>query len=501
MLHRLLAFPLLIVAAAAQAQNAVQVSAYHFQNNLKPFRADSKPLVAVDPSNGNSFVTDTVFGQQRTVYDIQGRENPKEAQGGLTYQGKDKTPRDNYSAEIVIKLPATAEWRKILDFRNRSASEGLYLDPSGWLSFNNVAGTDAEKITSGNYFHAVAVKASGTLSLYMNGVLAGFRTDTGPPGVGLMPALENPDQLVHILLGHSPYYWSSARVALFRMYSGALTAAEVKALAASPFTSTIGLPRPGFQPSGIVNSASFSADNAISPGALFTIFGNDLTDNEGTDWGQSFVNNMAPRRLNNTRVLINDQEAFVVFTSFGQVNALAPDNIPDGPVTVVVENGTLRSTAVASQARRINPAVFRFNPQDSKYLAATANDGSAYIGPANLFGTNGVLNGLALRPARPGEYVVLYGTGLGLTAPPVPAGQIPPTRSGGYPLSSASAVNLRSAGGQVTTVTPAYAGLTGFPGLHQVVFLVPDLPDGDYETSLAVAGLSSPAGTFLTIGR
>ena len=55
--------------------------------------------------------------------------------------------------------------------------------------------------------------------------------------------------------------------------------------------------------------------------------------------------------------------------------------------------------------------------------------------------------------------------------------------------------------GQTTTVVPAYSGLTGFPGLHQLVFLVPDVPNGDYETVLVVNGLASPSGAFLPIGR
>jgi len=212
------------------------------------------------------------------------------------------------------------------------------------------------------------------------------------------------------------------------------------------------------------------------------------------------VNGVAPRKLNNVRVLVGTQEAFIAFTSSAQINAIAPDTIPDGPVSVVVEYSNLRSTTVSTTARKINPATFRFTPQDSRYLASTANDGSAYIGPANLFGTNGALNGLALRPARPGEYVVLYGTGLGPTTPAVPAGQIPTARAGGYPLASPSEIRL-TLNGQTTTVIPAYAGLSGFPGLHQLVFLVPNVPDGDYETVLVVNGLSSPAGTYLPIGR
>lgn len=488
---------LTLVPLLAQAQNAVQVSNYLFQGNFNPQRSGSAALVPTDPSGNSRFVTDTVFGQERTVYQVTGAASPRTAQGGLTYQAKDKVTRDRYSMEFVLAMNSgTTGWRRILDVQNRSRSEGLYLDPSGFITYHSgVSSSGTDRLNAGTYYHVVLVKAPGQVQVYVNGRMVASRNDTP---LGVMSATLNPDQVVHLFLDDDNE-WAAARIALFRVYDGALTATEVRDIFASPFTSTIGLPRPGFQSSGIVNSASYSPSNAITPGGFFTIFGSDLGDDFG-DWGSAFVNNVAPRRLNNVRVLVGGQEAFIAFTSSTQINAIAPDNIPDGPVNVVVEYSTLRSTTVATQARRINPAVFRFTPEDSKYLAATANDGSAYIGPANLFGTNGSLSGLALRPARPGEYVVLYGTGLGPTAPAVPAGQIPPARNGGHPLTSASEIRL-TRNGQTTTVTPAYAGLTGFPGLHQLVFLVPDLPSGDYETVLVVNGLSSPAGTFLPIGQ
>ncbi len=487
----------LLLAALGQAQNAVQVSNYLFQNNFNPQRNGSAALTPANPSGNNRFVTDTVFGQTRTVYEITGSASPRAAQGGLTYQAKDKVARDRYSMEFILAMNSNSSgWRRVYDCLNRSRSEGLYLDPSGFLTyFSGVSSSGADRLAVATYYHVVMVKVPGQVQLYLNGRLVASRSDTP---LGEMNAALNPDQLVNLFLDDDNE-WGAARIALFRVYNGALTATEVRDIFAAPFTSTIGLPRPGFQSSGIVNSASFSANNAITPGGFFTIFGSDLGDDFG-DWGSAFVNNVAPRRLNNVRVLVGDQEAFIAFTSSAQINAIAPDNIPDGPVNVVVEYSTLRSTTVATQARRINPAVFRFTPEDSKYLASTANDGSAYIGPANLFGTNGSLNGLALRPARPGEFVVLYGTGLGPTVPAVPAGQIPATRNGGYPLTNPSEIRL-TRNGQTTTVVPAYSGLTGFPGLHQLVFLVPNLPSGDYETVLVVNGLSSPNGSFLTIGQ
>ena len=490
---------LFVLMSLSQAQNAVQVSNYLFQGNLNPQRAGSAALTATNPSGNNRFVSDTVFGQTRTVYDVTGARSPLSAQGGLTYQAKDKVPRDNYSVEFVFKMDAQSTgWRRIYGCVNLQRGEGLYLDPSGYLAYySGVSSTANDKLLAGTYYHVIMVKKPGAVLLYVNGLLVASRLDGTT--LGIMDPAANPEQLVQLFLDDDTFEWAPARIALFRVYSGPLSATEVRDIAAAPFTSTVGLPNPGFLSSGIVNGASYSSTNAITPGGFFTIFGNDLGDDFSV-WDQAFVNNVAPRRLGYVRVLVNDQEAFIAFVSSTQINAIAPDNIPDGPVTVLVEYSNLRSTTVATQARRINPAVFRFTPQNSRYLASTANDGSAYIGPATLFGTNGTLNGLALRPARPGEYVVLYGTGLGPTTPAMPAGQIPPGRSGGYPLASSSEIRL-TLNGQTTSVVPAYAGLSGFPGLHQLVFLVPDLANGDYETVLVVNGLSSPAGTYLPISK
>ncbi len=427
-----------------------------------------------------------------------GSASPRTAQGGFTYNAKNKVPRDSYSIDLVFAFnpPILGNWRRILDMMNRNSSEGLYVDTSSYINFYSGAGTNVNAFLAGTYYHVALVKRPGEIFVYVNGALVASRTGGTP--LGIMNETNNPDQLVHFLLDDDSE-WAAAKIALFRVYSGALTAAEVQTIYSAPFTSTVGLPAPGFQSSGIVNSASYSATNAITPGGFFTIFGTDLGD-DFSDWSQSFVNNFAPKRLNNVRVLVNGVEAFISFVSSSQINAIAPDGITPGAATVVVEYSTLRSTTVSTQSQPINPAVFRFTPQANRYLASTANDGSAYIAPANLFNTNGSLNGLALRPARPGEFIVIYGTGLGPTAPIVPAGQIPPASNTGYRVTSGSEVRL-TRNGQTTTVTPAYTGLSGFPGLHQIVFQVPNIADGEYETVLVVNGIASPTGAYLPISR
>ncbi len=107
-------FSLFILSTGlSQAQNAVQVSNYLFQGSLNPQRVGSAPLTAANPSGNNRFVTDTVFGQPRTVYDVQGARSPLSAQGGLTYQAKNKVPRDNYSMEFIFAMSAgSTGWRR-----------------------------------------------------------------------------------------------------------------------------------------------------------------------------------------------------------------------------------------------------------------------------------------------------------------------------------------------------------------------------------------------------
>ncbi len=488
----------LLVASCGFSQPAVQVASYFFQNNFNAQRPSAEAITPVDPAGTSRFITDTVFGQSRTVYDIRDSPSPRSAQGGLTFTAGNRIARDTYSVEMVFAIQNANGWRRIFDCNNRRLSEGLYLDPSGFLNYySGASSVGNDRLAVGTYYHVVVVKRPREIYLYLNGALVASATGVS---IGEIDPVYNASNILNFLLDDSESVeWAPARIALFRLYSGNLTAAQVREIWTSPFTSTVGLPPPGFQSSGIVNSASYASANAISPGGFFSIFGTDLADATG-DWGQSFVNNSAPRRLNNVRVLVNDRESFVVFTSPGQVNALAPDNLPDGPVTVVVENGNLRSTVVSSTSRIVNPAVFRFDAQNNRFLASTANDGTAYIAPPNLFGTNGSLNGLAVRPARPGEFVVLYATGLGPTNPAVPAGQIPPARNGGHPLTNNSEIRL-TRNGQTTSVRPAYAGLSAFPGLIQIVFQVPDVANGEYETAIIVAGQTSPSATFLPIAR
>jgi uncharacterized protein (TIGR03437 family) len=476
------------------------ISSYQFQGNLNPERLGSLPLTAVDPQNANRFVRDTVFGQERQVYEW-GGGSASAQQGGLIYSGRELFNRNSYSLELIFTFTAGSGYRRVLDISNRTSDDGFYIDQNNRLNWYPAFATTVGATANGQYSHVVLTVNNNLMIVYVNGQEVA-RSTANFTGGNISPTV-NPNQLIHLFLDNtasgSTNEWAPGRIALFRVYNSVVTPAQVTTLFNSPFTATIGIDQPYFSSTRVVNGASNSNDAPISPNSFFTIFGSNLSDVVGP-WDAAFANNFAPRTLNNVRVLVQNQEAFISFTRTDQINALAPDNIPEGPVTVVVEKNGVQSPPVTVQARRLNPSLFMFAPQNARYVASTANDGSAYIAPANLFGTNGVLNNLRVRPARPGEFIVLYANGLGPTVPALPAGQIPPPRDGAYPLLTPSEVRLTpEAGGSTVTVIPAYAGMSGFPGLYQVVFQTPNLPNGDYRVVLSVGGQTSPAGTFLAI--
>jgi uncharacterized protein (TIGR03437 family) len=473
---------------SANAQSASLVATYNFQNTLNATQSSAPALTAVNPRNTNSFLTDTVLGQQRTVYELSSL-NPSQ-NAGLSLNTTNLVNPNTYSWELVFSFtdrPNT--WRRIFDTLNRTSDRGLYLNPNNRFEFSRLA-TGTTPVPNG-YIHLVFTLIDGRARIYVNGAL----------DINLLTTSMNittPDRIVHFFLDNttdtSTTDFASARIALLRTYTNGLTDAEVRALAADPFNSTIGAAAPSFTAAGVRNGATFSDSTPIAPGAFFSILGSSLSD-ATSDWTGRFDGSNAPTTLNGTRVLINDRPAFLSFTSPGQVNAIAPDTVTPGNVTIVVERSGVRSAPVTVQARALNPAFFTYDQRNRRFIAALTADNSAYIAPADLFGVTSI-NGIAVRPSRPGDFVVAYGMGMGMTNPNLPAGTIPPVRNGGHPVSGTTVLRLGT-----RTLTPLYVGLSSFAGVYIVGFQVPDLPPGDYELQITVNGVSSPTGVVIPVSN
>ncbi len=140
------------------------------------------------------------------------------------------------------------------------------------------------------------------------------------------------------------------------------------------------------------------------------------------------------------------------------------------------------------QINPIAPGLFAYRLNGTLYPAALI------AGTSVVVATSGALSGSTSRPAVAGDFVELYGTGMGPTNPTAPDGVVF-TQS--YPAANLAAFNV-TIGGQPATVT--FAGLVG-PGLFQLDIQVPTgVAGSDQPVTLTVGGIPVQPNLMLTIG-
>jgi uncharacterized protein (TIGR03437 family) len=232
---------------------------------------------------------------------------------------------------------------------------------------------------------------------------------------------------------------------------------------------------------GVVSGASFQP--GVTANSWVTIQGTNLASQTG-DWSHSIVNGALPTTLDGVSVSIGGKAAYVYFISPGQINVLAPD-VPPGPVAVTVTTAGGTSATFSTTASAYGPAFFVW---PGNQAVATRTDYSYAVKPGTFAGATTVA-------AKPGDVIILWATGFGPTNPVAPAGVATPG-SGTYPTASAPTINVNNTAAIVygTALAPASAGL------YQIAIQVPsNLADGDWPLQAMIGGITSPAGTILSV--
>ena len=244
-------------------------------------------------------------------------------------------------------------------------------------------------------------------------------------------------------------------------------------------------PPPSIDAGGVVSGASFQP--GIVAGSWLTIKGSNLSPVASDTWDKSIVNGNLPDHLDGVRVTVGSKLAFVYFVSPTQINVQAPD-VGTGPVPVTVTTSNGTSVAVTADVVAESPAFFLW--PGSQAVATRNSDGSLAV-------KNGTFAGATTVAAKPGDVLILWGTGFGPTAPPVAAGiQVP--SDGKQHNTSPVSITIGTADAQVfgAALSP------GFAGLYQVAIQVPAaLADGDYPIKATVSGATSPDGAILSVKK
>ena len=228
----------------------------------------------------------------------------------------------------------------------------------------------------------------------------------------------------------------------------------------------------------VLNGGSFQT--GIAPNTWVSIKAANLASTTRGWLDEDFVNGALPTELDGVSATINGKPAYIAYVSPTQINLLIPAGTATGAAQVQIVNNGLSSGMVAVQVQAVAPAFFT---SDGTHSAATHADGSL-IGPAST-STPGAT------PAKPGETIILYGTGFGQTNPAIPDGMLV-TKA--LPLVTLPTITI---GG--TSANVAFAGLVA-AGLYQINVVVPrGTADGDIPVVALVGTATSQSGAVITV--
>jgi uncharacterized protein (TIGR03437 family) len=220
---------------------------------------------------------------------------------------------------------------------------------------------------------------------------------------------------------------------------------------------------------GARNGATF--DRGIVSGSWCTLLGVNLSKTTRS-WAESdFIGSTLPTSLDGVSVNIAGNPAFVSYISPTQINAQVPSSIAPGWVTVEVINNGVSTGNILTLVEKNVPGAFTYSQDGVTFAAVTTAEG-VLVDPQS--------------PAKPGDVVSLYATGL------------VPTAAGVLPSLPRLIENVTATiGGLPATVQ--YAGLVG-PGLFLINMVVPAVSAGNQPIFIDSNSVPSPVGVSIPIG-
>lgn len=230
---------------------------------------------------------------------------------------------------------------------------------------------------------------------------------------------------------------------------------------------------------GVVSHGT--ASTTLQAGSWVNIFGTNLATTSRIWKDSEIINGNLPTSLDGVSVNINGKPAYIYYISPTQINLQAPDDTATGSVAITVTNAAGTSNVATATLAAVAPAIFTL---DGTYPAAVIPTaaGFDYLGPTAKFSY--------ARPAKKGDVVAFFATGLGPASPAIAAGKVVPV-----PSKTVSQVTV-TIGGIARTIDAYIVGA----GTYQFnVTIPPTVGTGDNTFVVRINGVQSQAGTAVTI--
>ena len=223
----------------------------------------------------------------------------------------------------------------------------------------------------------------------------------------------------------------------------------------------VSLPAPSVAEGATVNNASYALHpEPLAPGSIAAIFGANLNNGNALCESGFGADGKLLTSICGTTVTMNNIPAPFFYATPGQLAIQIPYEVAGQPTATLVVNvdgrtSTPRTVNVGAAA----PGIFSLNQ-------AGAGPGSILIANTSILAlAEGSVAGRTTRPARRGEIISIFLTGLGVTSPALATG----TPAGLNPTVSTATVTI---GGLPAEVLFA-GGAPGFVGLNQLNVTVP----------------------------
>jgi uncharacterized protein (TIGR03437 family) len=230
---------------------------------------------------------------------------------------------------------------------------------------------------------------------------------------------------------------------------------------------------PVLEGNSTLNSASFA--KLIAPGGMVSLLGSGFS---GSPLSASTF--PLPTLLGETRVTFNGIEAPLFFVSDTRIQAQAPFELPAGSdVSVQVRRGDSLSASRMVSVGAVSPGIFIVDQASNAGAVLHAEDYLPVSSDA---------------PARPGEFLLIYCTGLGPLRVAVGSGESAPRVPALTETLHFPSVTIAGLSANVIN-----SGLVpGFVGLYQIeVQAPPGMPAGAQPIQISILGAASNIATIV----